>query len=53
MRVSVVYSTAVLVSALREVIIGGGGGYNSKRQSLATLRSQRLVLHRPVKVKLR
>jgi hypothetical protein len=42
----------------------GGGGYNSKRQSLATLRSLgqqsrpgedrswRLILHRPVKVKL-
>jgi hypothetical protein len=50
--------------ALWEVIIGGGGGYNSKRQSLATLRSlgqrswpgedrsQRLILHRAVKVKL-
>jgi hypothetical protein len=50
--------------ALREVVIGGGGGYNSKRQSLATLRSlgrqsqpgedrsQRLVSHRQVKVKL-
>jgi hypothetical protein len=37
---------------LREVVRGGGGGYKSKRQSLATLRSQRLVLHRPVKVKL-
>jgi hypothetical protein len=51
--------------ALQEVVRGGGGGYKSRRQSPATLRSlsqqsqpgedgsQRLVLHRPVRVKLR
>jgi hypothetical protein len=35
--------------ALREVVIGGGGVYNSKRQSLATLRSlgHVLVVHAP------
>jgi hypothetical protein len=51
--------------ALREVVRGEEGGNKGTRQSLATLRSlgrqsrpgedrsQRLVLHRPVKVKLR
>jgi hypothetical protein len=51
--------------ALREVVRGRRGEYNSKRQSPATLRSlgqqsrpgedrsQRLILHRPVRVKLR